>query len=290
MAAYQEALRIDDASAPARYYLAEVLVRTGEIVRASSQLHLVVKQAPDYGPAYVLRGDIGLHQGDHRQAAAEYCRGIELDAADAPIYERLATAFEAIGDPSQAVKALDGAIALEPGRWACYATAGRLCEGAGWFNRARRYWEALVYVAGFKEEARAGLQRVTEHLQRTGLEGIDPPGAPPEQAELKGFKPPATLEKSTGPAARPGARFAGPPPPLDDFMTTPRHTTTAQGTAKDGFGTSASAAGYLADFREPVQAPPELAPPATEAAPEAPADPVLSKLEAFQAKLRGLLE
>ena len=289
MASYQEALRLDDASAPARYFMAETLVRMGEVVRASGQLHLVVKKAPDYGPAYVLRGDIALHHGDHRQAAAEYCRGIALDAADAPVYERLGLAFQALGDLTQAVKAFDGAIHLEPDRWACHVAAGEACEEAGWLNRARRYWEALAAVPEHRAAAREGLERVAFGIARTGLEGIDPPGAPPERAELKGFTPPAVLERGTGPAGRPGSRVAGPPPPLDDLLSTPAPQVTARGTAMDGFGTSASAAGFLADFREPAPpAPPAAEAPAEPAAPAA--NPVLSKLEALQAKLRKSLE
>lgn len=232
---------------------------------------------PHFGLAYVQRGDAAAAQGDHRQAAADYCRAIAHGVADASVYERLAAAFAEAGDATQAVKALDAAIHLEPARWACHVRAGELSERAGWLNRARRYWEALATAAGFEDLAREGLARVAAGLARTGLEGIDPPGAPPEQATLEGFAPPQPQPRAAAPKGRPGGRFAGPPPPLEDLASTPAPSVRKGGLAPDGFGTSARAADYLEEFREPP-APQEPAAPAPEG----------SKLEQLRAKLEEL--
>ncbi len=230
-------------------------------------------QKPHFGLGYVQRGDAHAQNGDHRQAAVDYCRAIGLDAADATVYERLAAAFVAIGEASQAVKALDAAIHLGPDRWPSHARAGEICEGAGWLNRARRYWETLAAVPGYEDDARAGLARVVAGLARSGLEGIDPPGAPPEQVDLKDFEAPSAKPSVPTTKGGPSGRFATPPPPIGDLIAVPPPPVPKGRLAPDGFGTSQRAAGYLEEFREPSPAAPE--------APQAP-----SKLEELRAKLR----
>lgn len=288
---YQDALRLDDASTPARFYLAEVLVRSGEVVRASSQLHLVLKRAPTYGPGFALRGDIALHHGDHRQAAADYCQAIRLETADAAIYERLGRAFLAIGDPAQALKALDGAIHLEPDLWDAYEAAAVLCEAVGWVARSRRYWDALTYVPGRRDAALEALRRVVGAIAARGRGDVDLPGAPPELVELTGFKPPPTLDAA--PRSRPGSRVLGAPPPLADLLSAPPPSTRAGRIASDGFGTSGAAAGYLDAFRDPPPLAPEPEPapePVPEPAPAQAQGPVMDQLGALQSKLKNWLK
>lgn len=125
---YEQALLRDAQSTTARYYLAETLVRQGDLPRASTQLHYLLQREPTYVPAILLMGDMAFFREDYRQAIVEYVRALELDSLDAPVYERLGQAFSAIGEYAQALKAFETSIKEHPTYWPCYIEAARLCE------------------------------------------------------------------------------------------------------------------------------------------------------------------
>jgi tetratricopeptide (TPR) repeat protein len=270
---YEEALRHDDANAGARYYLAETLLETGDVMRARTQLHYLLQLRPDYGPAVVLVGDIAFHHRDFRQAVVEYVRGYELGAADADVLERLGRAYEAIADPYQALKAYDRVLAAEKTRWDTYVAAATLCERQAWFNRARRYHEALSFVPTHRNEAYKGLARVEAGIEQSGLEGIDPAGSPEDDYDYTHgpFRVPEVLGEDAEPGKGHGAPLPGP------LIGRAGHV------GGDAFGVGAEAAGYLADF---VNTPKPAARPKP---PPSPKRPPGGMLENLQEKLRNKL-
>jgi tetratricopeptide (TPR) repeat protein len=272
---YEEALRLEDGHAAARFYMAEVLLEIRDVARASTQLHYLLKLQPAYGPAIVLVGDIAFYNQDFRQAIVEYVRAYGLGESSAAMLHRLGQAYEAIRDPMQACKAYDRGIGVDRTHWDTHLAAGRLCEGQNWFNRAHRYYEALAFVQSHRAEAYKGLARVEAGVQASGLEGIDPAGAPDDQFDyLEGpFVVPAVLEATQAIEARAIAqvRATGPLSP------------TAGREGADAYGVGKEAAGYLADF---------VAPPAAAVPPAQLPKPPIARakgsgmLEALQQKLR----
>jgi tetratricopeptide (TPR) repeat protein len=275
--AFEEALRHDDAHAGARYYLAELLLELGDIPRAHTQLHYLLKLQPEYGPAIVLLGDIAFHHKDYRQAVVEYVRGAERGAADADVMQRLAHAFLALGDHYQAMKAFDRALREDRKKWDVYQEAATVCEGMLWFNRARRYHEALTFVQEHRNEAYKGLARVEAGINATGMVGIDPAGAPEDSYDyLEGpFAIPEVLtpEQAEAAVAQAGVMLAA-----------PKLIGRAGRVGGDAFGVGAEAAGYLAAFvNEP---PPPPAPPP----PQPARKPGSGMLESLQQRLRDKLK
>ncbi|MDB5099054.1 MAG: sulfotransferase, partial [Cyanobacteria bacterium RYN_339] len=256
MRAFEEALRHEDAHAGARYYLAELLLELGDIARAHTQLHYLLQLQPDYGPAIVLMGDIAFHHKDYRQAIVEYVRGAQRGAADADVLHRLGQAFQYLGDRFQALKAFDRAIKENRQSWPIYQEAALICEEMTWFNRGRRYHEALTFVQEFRIEAYKGLARVEAGIQATGMVGIDPAGAPEDNYDyLEGpFDVPDVLTAEQAEAAVAQATAVA---------VAPKLIGRAGRVGGDAFGVGAETAGYMADFvNAPVAPPPPPKPPA----------------------------
>lgn len=276
---YEEALRTDDAHAGARFYLAEVLIDRRELNRASTQLHYLLKANPSYGPAMVLLGDIAFFREDFRQAAAEYVRAHHQGESDSALLYRLGRAFATVGDAYQACKAFDRALKTAPSLWDAHLAAAALCEKQGWYNRARRYLEALAFVQAHRTEAYKGLARLEAAILRTGLAGIDPAGAPEDTFDyLEGpFVPPAELrpeDVSRGVEASAAVVLA------------PQQV--VRGPDGDAYGVGARAAAYLADFVAPPPRP--ASPPPPPPPPPAPRkETAADVLQAWQQRLREKL-
>lgn len=268
--AYEEALRLDDAHAAARYYLAEVLLETRDLMRASTQLHYLLKLQPGYAPAIALVGDISYFNQDYRQAVVEYVRAHALGEGGAPMLHRLGQAFLAIQDPFQACKAFDRAIKADRAHWDSHLAAAQLCETQGWFNRATRYFQALSYVPAHRTEAYKGLARAEAGVARSGLQGIDPQGAPED-----------TYDYLEGPFTVPEVLAAAPDAPAAPRPGTAPIDTRAGRGGSDAYGVGAQAASYLADFVEQ---------PAAQRPAPRPAQKVnTGMLESLQQKLRDKL-
>ncbi|HEY9724126.1 MAG TPA: tetratricopeptide repeat protein [Oscillatoriaceae cyanobacterium] len=196
---YEEAIRRDSQHVAARYYLAEALIRTGDILRATSQLHYLQRLVPRYVPAILLRGDIALHQGDHRQAIVEYCRAIAIESVDAEIYGRLGKAYLAVADTAQALKAYERAIQADAAYAEGYFEAARLCELLKDWPKARRYYAALAAHAPYRAEAEAGLRRIEAYFEQFDLSRPSPVAETPEPEH---FEAPQTFERRL-PLAKP---------------------------------------------------------------------------------------
>ena len=194
--AYEQALLRDAQSTTARYYLAETLVQSGELPRAATQLHYLLQREPTYVPAILLMGDMAFYQEDYRQAIVEYCRAMDLESVDGPIYERLGQAFNAISDFAQALKAFETSIKEHPTHWPCYLEAARICEGGKWLRKARRYYQAIAFVPEFQAEAGEAIARIDAHFAQFELADASSEAPPPAEA---GFTPPETLNRGTAP-------------------------------------------------------------------------------------------
>lgn len=189
---YEEAIRLDDSSVTARYYLAEALIGEQDVVRASTHLRLVQQLQPDYGPAVALLGDIAFFHKDYRQAVVEYARAHSLDALDAAALKRLGDAFVALGDDRQALKSYDLALRTDAKLAEAALAAGELCERVRWVHRAARYYSALLYVGPHRAAAHQGLTRLEASLAEAGLDAqgnMDDPYPPGP------FRTPATLKR-----------------------------------------------------------------------------------------------
>lgn len=193
---YEQALLRDAQSTPARYYLAETLVRAGDLPRATTQLHYLLQREPTYVPAILLMGDMAFHQEDYRQAIVEYCRAMDLESVDGPIYERLGLAFSAISDFAQALKAFETSIAEYPTHWPCYLEAARICERGKSLRKARRYYQAIAYVPDFQAEATEAIARIDSHFAQFDLSET---AADTPTPSAPGFTPPETLSRNTSP-------------------------------------------------------------------------------------------
>lgn len=169
-----------------------------------------------FGLGYVARGDEARARGDLRQAAADYCRAVALDAADAGVYVRLGEAFAVIGDHAQARKALAAALHLAPDDVAVRARVVVVCDEAG-LGFPGDAADAMA-LKGFTPPPRLPVGGVTPTL---GQVGPRLPGVSPTLGEVK------DLKKTAAPPAKRGRL------------------------AKDGFGTTSRTADLLAEFREP---------------------------------------
>jgi tetratricopeptide (TPR) repeat protein len=193
--AYEQALLRDSTSIPARFHLALSLLSADNMPRAATQLHYLLQRDPEYVPAILLMGDMAFIQADYRQAVVEYCRAMELENLDASALERLGQSFNALSDFGQALKAFETSIKLHPDYWGCYLEAARICESGKWLRKAKRYFQAVVSVPEYQEEAEAAIARIDAHFAKFDLsEGTSEAPPPPEAS----FTPPETLNRGTG--------------------------------------------------------------------------------------------
>ncbi|MBM3270532.1 MAG: tetratricopeptide repeat protein [Candidatus Sericytochromatia bacterium] len=199
--AFERAVALDGTFIAGRYFLADALIRTGDPVRATGQLHLLQSVDPDNVAAAVLKGDLAFDRTEYRQAAAEYARAAARGGLPARGYERWARACEQLGDDHEAVRAWEQAASRDPHRPALWLAAARLCERHKLLRRARVYYQKALRDPGCAEEADAAIARIAEyyaHFDLSGqggavesdddLESLDhlPKGAPPP----KGPPPP----------------------------------------------------------------------------------------------------
>jgi tetratricopeptide (TPR) repeat protein len=165
--AFEQAVLCDGRFAPARYFLADALIRQGETVRATGQLHVLLALDPGNPPALVLKGDLAFGRGEYRQAIAEYQLAIGKDALGIDGFEKLATACQQVGDLFGAVEAWLCVIARNSGRSAAWLNAARTCEEHKLYRRALLYYQA----AGNGEESAAGIARIEEYYAVYDLSG-----------------------------------------------------------------------------------------------------------------------
>lgn len=191
--ALERAVLIDGAFAPARYYLADALIRSGDTVRATGQLHVLLTLEPEHLGAMVIKGDLAFEHGEMRQAVAEYQRAAAMSALPADGYVRLGEACERLGDEAGAVEAYDQALERQPGLPEACLAAGRLCEQRRLFKRARRYYRAILSHDEYGDEAASGIGRIEAYYRHFDLSGEGQVPQGDEDEPLDG------LSRGTGP-------------------------------------------------------------------------------------------
>lgn len=198
--AYQQALLLDRAHVGARYYLAEALVASDDIVRATGQIHFILQQRPDYVPAILLLAEIAQIRGDFRQVVVECCRAIELEDVGSDVYEILARAYEELEEKDQALLSYQTAVRKDASAWSSSLAAARLLEDRRAYRQARRYYEAALGDPDLRAEAQTALERLDEYLSQFNL------GEPQETEAAESveapthFAAPRTLDLTTMPS------------------------------------------------------------------------------------------
>ncbi|GEM_PF-2649658 len=199
---YEQALLRDHTSTSARFHLAVTLLNAGNVPRANTQLHYLLQREPDYVPGILLRGDMAFAQEDYRQAVVEYCRAMERETPDGPVFERLGQAFEAISDFDQSLKAFETSIQAHPTYGPCYLEAARIYERRKWLRKAHRYYQAVALDPACQQEATEAIARIDAHFAQFDLSEASPDD-PPVESEFEPveteFKPPETLNRGTRP-------------------------------------------------------------------------------------------
>jgi tetratricopeptide (TPR) repeat protein len=234
---FEKALINDSKAVVARYRLAKIAFDKGDLKRAATQTYLVQQIAGNYPPAHKLMGSIALALGDHRQAAVELCRVIELGEGDAEVYHRLGKAFANIGDLPQALMAFEQSIKRMPAQPQLIQVAARLAQRLEDIPRAAAYYFILLDDPKLGDQAKIALSKLEAQLaaapppaedptKKGGLGGkpqvnkLKKPGLPapmpgseakhllPEIPENPRFSPPQILERHTEPLASPaGNKF-----------------------------------------------------------------------------------
>lgn len=198
---FEKALVNDSKAVVARYRLAKIAFDKGDLKRAATQAYLVQQIAGNYPPVHKLMGSIALAMGDHRQAAVELCRVIELGEGDIEVYLRLGKAFANIGDLPQALMAYEQAIKRSPNQPQVIHVAARLSQRLEDFPRAAAYYFILLDDPKYGEQAKAALDKLEEYMK-----ALPPPPPIEEEAPKKGGlkgKPMGSKLKKPAPAATP---------------------------------------------------------------------------------------
>ena len=180
----EEILELESSATAAHYPLGQAYLQLGESERA--QAHLRQREAADIRPddplmaaldgllesaqAYETRGIQALDRGDWDGAVAAFRRGLELDAADAELRHRLATALFLRGDTDGARVEFERIAAEAPDLPQAHYSLGVLLQDEGRHAEAAvRFATALQHRSAYTE-ARL---RLAYSLRRSG----DPEGA-----------------------------------------------------------------------------------------------------------------
>ncbi len=114
IAILRDALRLNPAMAPARFYLANALRAAGDLPGAEAELREAVKVAPDSAVVHNLLGVVLSRRGDLPGAVAEFRTSTQLQPKEAIAHVNLAQALEKSGDRAAAIEEYRTASQLAP--------------------------------------------------------------------------------------------------------------------------------------------------------------------------------
>jgi cytochrome c-type biogenesis protein CcmH/NrfG len=123
--AYLKAARVAPGLAEARFALARLFLRQGELDAAANEAHASIVLNPQHARSHLLLGRISLWeaagapgpQEAHRavqEAAGHLHRAIEADRGLAEAYAKLGRAYFLLGAPQQALEILDAGRQIDP--------------------------------------------------------------------------------------------------------------------------------------------------------------------------------
>jgi tetratricopeptide (TPR) repeat protein len=160
--ALERAIFLDRTALLARFHLAQICRQQGDHQRALTQLHMIKEREPSYSPVYQARAEIFLELGDNRQAIEEFQQLINLGAADAGVYWKLAQAHGALAQKDKALRAYLQVTRLNPQYWPAYYQAALLQEEAKQYQSAHQSFTLLLDIAPYQEAARAAVTRLAK--------------------------------------------------------------------------------------------------------------------------------
>lgn len=178
--AFRKALAADPRDLRSRKALVLSLLTLGRDDEAGPELDPIRAEAPESGVVHVALGQFAAHAGDAAAAIEEFRRATAVDPREAEGWYRLGLTLGQSHQFTEARRALDHALELEPGnadiltaRGFCDLDSGRTAEAIPWLRQAvsvspghpeanRYLGEALYLQPGppaQMEEARACLRR-----------------------------------------------------------------------------------------------------------------------------------
>jgi tetratricopeptide (TPR) repeat protein len=134
LAAYEQAIRLDPATAEAYAFRAEVRNDRGEYDQALVDCDRALRLDPRLAVAYEFRADAYIGKRDYDKALRECARALELDARRAGAYNDRGVLYTLQGKPDKAVAEFTRALELDPQNVRAYG------------NRASTYFELKDYA------------------------------------------------------------------------------------------------------------------------------------------------
>jgi tetratricopeptide (TPR) repeat protein len=193
--AFERALVNDPRALLARYHLAQTCMEVGNFKRALSQLHVLQSLQPDYAPTHRLQAAIFLKLKDYRQALVELCWLVESGHADGWCFSSMGSAYRAIGEKVQALKAYEYALRLDPGLTDETVYAAQLNEELEQYEIALALYRSLVRDLTWGERAIVAVERLERRLAVVKLAAKQAPELP----DFHGFKAPEVSKQATLP-------------------------------------------------------------------------------------------
>jgi Flp pilus assembly protein TadD len=154
---------------PAHDLIGRVLLNRRDLEPAAQEFSSVLARAPTNGRVMVFLGEVRAQQGrlDEAIELFKQARQVNPDiAADPLVLSRLGVTFASAGRVSEAIAALQEAVALRPGDPALHKLLGRTLGMGGRFSDAASSFRAAVQLAPSDAEARTLLQAAEEQARR----------------------------------------------------------------------------------------------------------------------------
>ncbi len=184
---FQQALRIDPASALALQGMAEALGVAGEYAQALSYAERAVAACPESSECYDALGRVLRDLQRHEEAAVAFQRAIRRNPSWSEPYVHLAEVYREQDRPREAEEEFRRAVHADPQNASAWEGLGFYREYAGDFETAKNAYRRSVDVGADWGRPRWLLARLLLFLGRAGeaRECLDDPGANPVPDELR---------------------------------------------------------------------------------------------------------
>jgi tetratricopeptide (TPR) repeat protein len=123
---------------------AEILRRKTQHVEARAMVEEALDREPSHRRALLLRADLDLDRGEGHAALSDLERLVSLEPDAACVHNRLAIAYELVGDLDRAERHLSRATELGPEIVDGWINLGRIRERQGRFEDAERAFDRAL--------------------------------------------------------------------------------------------------------------------------------------------------